>query len=115
MVCLSKPSHFIEDIYSDRMLTRKALAIRIALQRGNRWFASETEKPFQTPPSAPPRKKAVWTRNVLLVTGWAMLAYIFLKPWDNDSILGPHPNRPFQKGQEVVAVGPVETTNNDKQ
>ena len=97
------------------MLTQRAQAIRIALQRGNRWFATETEKPFSTPPPAPKRTKAEWTRNILLVTGWAMIAYIFVKPWDNDSILGPHPNRPIQNGQEVVAVGPVETANTEKQ
>lgn len=53
-----------------------------------RFMATESQRPYAPPPPAPESRRAVWVRNFVIGAGCSVVAFIFLKPWDGDSILG---------------------------
>jgi hypothetical protein len=52
-----------------------------------RSLASETKKPFESPPYAPNTKRQEVISKTILVLGISVFAFIFLKPWDYESVL----------------------------
>jgi hypothetical protein len=77
----------------------------LQLRRG---FASETKKPFESPPYAPTTKREKVISNTILVFGISVFAFIFLKPWDYESVLDtPEGGRIHRrKGEAAPAATP---------
>ena len=73
-----------------------------------RRFASESKEPFLPPPPEPDRRNQVLVRNTLLVICTGVFAFIFLKPWDGQSILDVPPEvLESQHRQPPPSAGPA--------
>lgn len=64
-------------------------------------LATESERPFAPPPPAPESRRAVIVRNTIIITGISVISWVFLKPWDGESILdhldSPKPSADVKK------------------
>lgn len=64
-------------------------------------MASESKRSHPIPPPPPESRKEVVVRNTIIISGCIVIGYVFLKPWDGESVLGhldaPKPPTDAQK------------------
>lgn len=84
------------------MLFKRAFLFGVKSIRNAKSFATETKAPYEPPPFAPNRKGEVATRNTILFICWSVMAWVYLKPWDGESVLDSVNKETETQVQDVV-------------
>ena len=98
------PSDSSKQNKSDEMISRYRSFAKSSNNSVVRYFAIVAKAPYRPPPPPPPDEKRERIRKITTYGSMLLVLWIYLKPWDHDSILGDLSGKPQNKDSAEAAV-----------